>query len=145
MISNLAPLPGTCLELRDDDRSYLLELPQRTVTDFDGDVTRLEFHPDPILRQNPANRPRGRAVHRAAGVAAAQPQPEIPDFPHIPDIPMRDHGDFQRAVVDAPHAIWARVSQCRCVTRGSVRERSPSAAGPSRQPENDNEDDTDED
>ncbi|KAF2602711.1 hypothetical protein F2Q70_00025643 [Brassica cretica] len=58
---------------------------------------------------------------------------------------MRDHGDFQRAVVDALHAIWARVSQCRCVTRGSVRARSPSAAGPSRQPENDNEDDTDED
>ncbi|KAF3578927.1 hypothetical protein DY000_02030453 [Brassica cretica] len=47
----------------------------RTVTDFDGNVTRLEFHPDPILRRNPANRPRRRAVHRAAGVAAAQPQP----------------------------------------------------------------------
>ncbi|KAF3499212.1 hypothetical protein F2Q69_00043365 [Brassica cretica] len=43
---------------------------------------------------------------------------------------MRDHGDFQRVVVDDLQAIWARVSHCRCVMRGSVRARSPLAADP---------------
>ncbi|KAH0851230.1 hypothetical protein HID58_094898, partial [Brassica napus] len=74
--------------------------------------------------------------------------PELPTHPRLPThpIPMRDHGDFQRVVVDALHAIWARVSQCRCVTSGSVRARSPSAAGPSCQRHDDSDDDdTDED
>ncbi|KAF2537882.1 hypothetical protein F2Q68_00021382 [Brassica cretica] len=43
---------------------------------------------------------------------------------------MRDHGDFQRVVVDDLQAKWARVSHCRCVMRGSVRARSPLAADP---------------
>ncbi|KAF3555738.1 hypothetical protein F2Q69_00013024 [Brassica cretica] len=46
----------------------------------------------------------------------------------------------------ALHAICARVSECRCVTRGTVRTRSPSAAGPSRQrDDDDSKEDTDED
>ncbi|KAF3542134.1 hypothetical protein F2Q69_00022822 [Brassica cretica] len=72
----------------------------------------LEFHPDPLLLRNLANIPRRRPTPRAAR-AVAQPQPEIPDFPHIPDILMHDHGDFQHVVVDALHAIWAKESQCR--------------------------------
>ncbi|KAG5384463.1 hypothetical protein IGI04_035933 [Brassica rapa subsp. trilocularis] len=36
--------------------------------------------------------------------------PPLPDFPNIPDIPMHDQGNFQRFVVDALQAIWARVS-----------------------------------
>ena len=122
----------------------MLQLPQRTVTDLQGELARLEIHPDLLLLRNLANIPRRRPVPPAAR-AAAQPQPEIPDFPHILDIPMHDHGDLQRVVVDALHAIWARVSQFRCVTRGSVRTRSPSAAGPSRQPHDDSDDDTDDD
>ncbi|KAL0796565.1 hypothetical protein Bca101_067942 [Brassica carinata] len=72
----------------------------------------------------------------------------LPDFPIIPDIPMHDHGDFQRVVVDALQAIWARVSRCRGSSRRSVRARSPSAAGPSRQHRDDSSegiDETDED
>lgn len=129
----------------DDDGDHLLELPQWTVTDLGDDVTSLAFHPDPILRRNPVNRPHRRAIPRAAGAAAAQTHPDIPDFLHIPDIPMREHGVFQRFVVDALHAILARVSQCRCVSRGSVCAILPSAAGLSRRLEDDTDDDTDED
>ena len=50
----------------DDDKAHLLELPWRTATDFRGDVTRLAFHPDPILRRNPANLPRRHAIRREA-------------------------------------------------------------------------------
>ncbi|KAF2544695.1 hypothetical protein F2Q70_00022585 [Brassica cretica] len=39
-------------------------------------------------------------------------------------------GDFQRVVVDALRAIWARVS---CTSRRTIRAHSPAAAGPSRQ------------
>ncbi|KAF3542640.1 hypothetical protein DY000_02007550 [Brassica cretica] len=45
-------------------------------------------------------------------------------------IPMRDQGDFQRVVVDALRAIWARVS---CTSRRTIRAHSRAAAGPSRQ------------
>ncbi|KAF2544692.1 hypothetical protein F2Q70_00022586 [Brassica cretica] len=54
----------------------------------------------------------------------------LPDFLIIPDIPMRDQGDFQRVAVDALRAIWARVS---CTSRMTIRAHSPAAAGPSRQ------------
>ncbi|KAG5384409.1 hypothetical protein IGI04_035879 [Brassica rapa subsp. trilocularis] len=84
----------------------------------DGDRLRRRRHQaseDPILRRNPANRPRIRTVPRVVGAAAAQPQSEVPDIQHIPNIPMCDHGDFQHVVLDALHAIWARVSHCRCV------------------------------
>ncbi|KAF3554258.1 hypothetical protein F2Q69_00013524 [Brassica cretica] len=43
---------------------------------------------------------------------------------------MRDQGDFQRVVVDALRAIWARVS---CTSRRTIRSHSPAAGGPSRQ------------
>ena len=97
---------------RDAAGTHLLQLPQRKVTDIQGELASLEFHPDPLLLRNLANIPRRRPTPRAAR-AVAQPQPEIPDFPHIPDILMHDHGDFQHVVVDALHAIWAKESQCR--------------------------------
>ncbi|KAG5410953.1 hypothetical protein IGI04_007272 [Brassica rapa subsp. trilocularis] len=109
-----------------------------------GEFARLEFHPYLLLLRNLAHIPRRGPMPQATR-EAAQPQPDIPDFPHIPDIPMHDYGDFQYVVVDALHAILSRVSQCHYVTRGSVRERSPSAARPSRQRQNDSDDDTDED
>ncbi|KAL0715819.1 hypothetical protein Bca4012_065141 [Brassica carinata] len=64
-------------------------------------------------------------------------------LPTKPDIPMHDGGDFQRVVVDA-QAIWARVSRCRCSSRRSVKARSPSAAGPSRQHQSDSSKEIDE-
>ena len=122
--------------------THLIELLQRTVADLQSDLARLKFHPDPLLL---CNIPRSVPMPRAAR-AAARSQPETLALPHIPDIPIRDYGDFQRVVVDALHAIWARVSQCRSVSRGSVRARSPSAARPSRQRDSDDSDeDTDED
>ena len=121
----------------DGTGTYLLELPQRSVTDLQSDLARLEFHPDPLLLRNPANIPRICPMPRAAR-ADERSQPAILDFP-------QDHGDFQRVVVDALHAIWAKVSQCRCVTRGSVRTRSQSAAGPSCQPDDESNEDTEED
>ena len=116
---------------RDGAGTHLLELPQWMVTNLQGNLARLEFHSNPLLLRNLANIPHRLPMPRAAR-AAARFQPETPAF-HIPDIPMRDHGEFQRVVVDTLHAIWARVSQRRCVTRGSVRTGSPSATGPSRQ------------
>ena len=58
-------------------------------------------------------------------------------------ITTRPEGDFQRVVVDALTAIWARVSRCRCSSKRSVRASSPSAAGPSRQRRGGSEDTTD--
>ncbi|KAF3577110.1 hypothetical protein DY000_02031498 [Brassica cretica] len=58
------------------------------------------------------------------------PEAPLPDFPHIPDIPMRDQGDFQRVVVDVLRAIWARVS---CTSRRTIRAHSPAEAGRARQ------------
>ncbi|KAL0846903.1 hypothetical protein Bca101_020149 [Brassica carinata] len=57
----------------------------------------------------------------------------LPDFPIMPDIPMRDHGDFKRFVADALQTIWSRVSRCRCMSRSCVRARDPAAPGPSHQ------------
>ena len=128
----------------DGTRIYLLELPQRYVTDLQSDLTQFEFHPDPLLPRNPANIPHRRPMPRAAR-AAERSQPVVPDFPHIPDISMQDHGDFQRIVVDSLHAIWAKVSQCRCFSRGSMRAKSPSAAGPPGKPNDESDEDTEED
>ncbi|KAH0884129.1 hypothetical protein HID58_060225 [Brassica napus] len=80
----------------DEDSGHLLELPQQTVTEFDGDVTRLAFHLDPILHQNLAHHTRSS-------------------------------------------------SRTALARRPRVHARSPSTAGPSRQPEDAAEDDTDED
>ncbi|KAF3601236.1 hypothetical protein F2Q69_00036332 [Brassica cretica] len=120
------------------------KLPQRYVTDLQSDLTQFEFHPDPLLPRNPANIPHRRPMPRAAR-AAERSQPVVPDFPHIPDISMQDHGDFQRIVVDSLHAIWAKVSQCRCFSRGSMRAKSPSAAGPPGKPNDESDEDTEED
>ncbi|KAF2602792.1 hypothetical protein F2Q70_00025962 [Brassica cretica] len=62
-----------------------------------------------------------------------QPEAALPPFPPMPDMSTRPEGDFQRVVVDALTAIWARVSRYRCSIRRSVRASSPLAAGPSRQ------------
>ena len=132
------------MELQGRLRYTLATVPMRTVTDLQGEFARLEFHPHLLLLRNLAHIPCRSPMPQAAR-AAAQPQQDIPDFPHIPDIPMHDYGDFQYVVVDALHAIWSRVSQCHYVTRGSVHERSPSAARPSHQRQNDSDDDTDED
>uniref|UniRef100_A0A0D3BUH2 D-fructose-1,6-bisphosphate 1-phosphohydrolase n=3 Tax=Brassica TaxID=3705 RepID=A0A0D3BUH2_BRAOL len=79
----------------------LLQMPNRMIKDFDDQVDRLRFMPDPqLLRDLPA------ILHRPPG------------------------GDFQRVVVDALCAIWARVS---CTSRRTIRAHSPAAAGPSRQ------------
>ncbi|KAF3603748.1 hypothetical protein F2Q69_00035140 [Brassica cretica] len=53
----------------------------------------------------------------------------LPPFPLMPDMSTRPEEDFQRVVVDALTAIWARVSRCRCSSRRSVRASSPSAVG----------------
>ncbi|KAF2577640.1 hypothetical protein F2Q68_00004646 [Brassica cretica] len=42
-------------------------------------------------------------------------------IPAMPDMSTHPEGDFQRIVVDALTAIWARVSRCRCSSRASVR------------------------
>ncbi|KAF2552141.1 hypothetical protein F2Q68_00035714 [Brassica cretica] len=70
---------------------------------------------------------------RTAGPQPHQPEDTLPPFPPMLDMSTRPEGDFQRVVVDALTAIWARVSRCRCSSRRSVRASSPSAAGPSRQ------------
>ncbi|KAF3531486.1 hypothetical protein DY000_02040158 [Brassica cretica] len=62
----------------------------------------------------------------------------------MPDMSTRPEGDFQRVVVDALAAIWARVSRCRCSSRRSLQASSPSAAGPSRQCRGDSEETLDE-
>ncbi|KAF3547873.1 hypothetical protein DY000_02007223 [Brassica cretica] len=61
----------------------------------------------------------------------------------MPDMSTRPEGDFQRVVVDALTANWARVSRRRCSSRRSARASSPSAAGPSRQRRGDSEETTD--
>ncbi|KAL0835802.1 hypothetical protein Bca101_087691 [Brassica carinata] len=86
--------------------------------------------PDPqLLRDLPAI-PRRLPGVRRARATQGPPEAPLPDFPIIQDIPMRDQGYFQRVVVDALRAIWARVS---CTRRRTIRAHSQAAAGPSRQ------------
>ncbi|KAF2580442.1 hypothetical protein F2Q68_00001891 [Brassica cretica] len=93
-------------------------------------VDRVRFIPDlQLLRDLPAIPRRPPGVRRARATQGP-PEAPLPDFPIIPDIPMRDQGDFQRVFVDALRAIWARVS---CTSRRTIRAHSPPAAGPSRQ------------
>ncbi|KAF2615239.1 hypothetical protein F2Q70_00012488 [Brassica cretica] len=101
-----------------------------TQTDIHHPTLRLRFMPDPqLLRDLPAIPRRPLGVRRARATQGPPEEP-LPDFPIIPDIPMRDQGDFQRVVVDALCAIWARVS---CTSRRTIRAHSLAAAGPSRQ------------
>ncbi|KAF3606836.1 hypothetical protein DY000_02047638 [Brassica cretica] len=108
-------------------------------------VERLRFMPDAqLLRDLPAIPRRPPGVRRARATQGP-PEAPLPDFPNIPDIPMCDQGDFQRVVVDALRAIWARVS---CTSRRTIRAHSPAAAGRSRQrrdPSSESDDETSED
>ncbi|KAF3601950.1 hypothetical protein F2Q69_00034627 [Brassica cretica] len=129
---------------RDEDGPHLVELPLRALTDFDTCLPSIQFHPDPRLLRAPSTMPRRYPVQPPVGPQPAQPEASFPPFPLMPDMSARPEGDFQRVVVDAFTAIWARVSRCRCSSRRSVRARSPSAAGPSSQCIRDSEGTTDE-
>ncbi|KAF3567507.1 hypothetical protein DY000_02015993 [Brassica cretica] len=96
------------------------------------------------LASVPATMPRRYTVQRAAGPHQEYPEHTLPPFPPMPDMSTRLEGDFQRVVVDALTAIWAKVSRCRCSSRASVRASLPSAAGPSRQRSDDSKETTDE-
>ncbi|KAF2558168.1 hypothetical protein F2Q68_00014884 [Brassica cretica] len=79
----------------------LLQMPNRTITDFDYSVKRLRFLPDAqLFRDLPAIPRRPPRLHRARATQGPTKGP-LPDFQNIPYIPMRDQGDFQRVVVDA--------------------------------------------
>ncbi|KAH0848422.1 hypothetical protein HID58_091631 [Brassica napus] len=100
---------GKLWRLRIRDEHRLLPLPDRRITDFGKNVEQLRCMPDEAFLRNPRNmsrRPPSICRTRARDAQA----PPLPDFPNIPDIPMHDQGDFQRFVVDALQAIWARVS-----------------------------------
>ncbi|KAF3511774.1 hypothetical protein F2Q69_00007900 [Brassica cretica] len=115
---------ATQTDIRHPTLRYFLRALANTLVD------RLRFMPDPqLLRDLPAIPRRPPGVRRARATQGPPEEP-LPDFPIIPDIPMRDQGDFQRVVVDALCAIWARVS---CTSRRTIRAHSPAAAGPSRQ------------
>lgn len=124
---------GCFWSFRDSAETHLLQLPQRTATDFHGELAKLEFNPDPLLVRNPANVPCRHAVPRGAPACAHRDDP-LPHFPHIPDLPIRDHGDFQRIVFDALQAIWASVEmplleQWECERAITISSRSLSPAG----------------
>ncbi|KAF2583141.1 hypothetical protein F2Q68_00004589 [Brassica cretica] len=93
----------------------------------------IQFRPDPRRVRAPAAQPRRYTVQRPSAAQPHQPEDALPHFPPIPDMSSRPEGDFQRVVVDALTAFWARVSRCRCSSRRSVPASSPSAAEPSRQ------------
>ncbi|KAF3562909.1 hypothetical protein DY000_02012653 [Brassica cretica] len=93
----------------------------------------IKFRPHPRLVRSPVAQPRRYTVQRTAGPQPHQPEEALPPFPPMPDMSTRPEEGFQRVVIDALTAIWARVSRCRCSSRQSVRASLPSAAGPSRQ------------
>ena len=120
-------------------------MPNRMITDFDGEIDRLWFMPDAQLLHDLSAIPRRPPGVRRARATQGSPEAPLPDFPVIPDIPMRDQGDFQRVVVDSLRAIWARVS---CTSRMTIRAHSPAAGRPSRQrrdPSSGSDDETSED
>ncbi|KAH0849161.1 hypothetical protein Bca4012_097478 [Brassica carinata] len=81
-------------------------------------------------------------VQRPGGPQPHQPEAALPPFPPMPDMSTLPEEDFQRVVVDALTAIWARVSICRCSSRRSVQASSLLAAGSSRQRRGTSSDDT---
>ncbi|KAF3511419.1 hypothetical protein F2Q69_00006583 [Brassica cretica] len=91
---------------------------------------------------SPATMPRCFMVERPGGPQPHQPEAALPPFPPMPDMSTRPERDFQRIVVDALTAIWARVSRCRFSSRRSVRASSSLAVGPSRQRRGTSSDDT---
>ncbi|KAF2610728.1 hypothetical protein F2Q70_00013108 [Brassica cretica] len=89
-----------------------------------------DFRPDQRLLCAPATIPRRYTVHRPGGPQPHQPEAALPPFPPMQDMSTHPEGDFQRVVVNALTAIWARVSRCHCSSRRSVRASSPSAEAP---------------
>ncbi|KAL0802271.1 hypothetical protein Bca101_057447 [Brassica carinata] len=128
---------GLRWSFRTGERLRLLQLPAPHITDFTGSIDRLRFQPDAAFLRNLQDMPHRVPGARRAPAIQGPPEAPLPDFPIILEIPIRDHGDFQRVVTDALQAIWARVSRCRCMSRRSVRASDPSAAGPSHQYEHD--------
>ncbi|KAL0696272.1 hypothetical protein Bca4012_063452 [Brassica carinata] len=103
-------------------------------------IQTVESYPDPrtVVRyeaflRNLQDVPRRVPGERRAPATQGPPEAPVHDFPIMPDIPMRDHGDFQRFVADALQAICSRVSRCRCMSRRSVRAHDPAAPGRSHQ------------
>ncbi|KAF3499584.1 hypothetical protein F2Q69_00043120 [Brassica cretica] len=75
----------------------------------------------PLMR---TTQPCRYTVHRPGGPQLHRPEDALPPFPLVPDMSTHPERDFQRVVVDALTAIWARVSRCRCSSRWSVRASS---------------------
>ncbi|KAF3489612.1 hypothetical protein F2Q69_00053859 [Brassica cretica] len=101
--------------------------------------------PDSQLLRDLPTIPRRPPGARRAKATQGPPEVPLPDFPIIPDIPMRDQGDFQRVFLDDLHAIWARVS---CTNKRTIRAHSPAAEGSSRKrrdPSSGSKDETSED
>ncbi|KAF3548592.1 hypothetical protein DY000_02009550 [Brassica cretica] len=115
---------------RDKHDTHLVRLPLRTLTDFDHGLASIQFRPDQRLLCAPATIPRRYMVHRPGGPQPHQPEAALPPFPPMQDMSTHPEGDFQRVVVNALTAIWARVSRCHCSSRRSVRASSPSAEAP---------------
>lgn len=125
--------------IRDEHR--LLPLPDRRITDFGNSVEQLRCMPDEAFLRIPRNMSRRPPSIRHTRAQDAQ-APPLPDFPNIPDIPMHDQGDFQRFVVDALQAIWARVS---CRSRRATGAQAPAPAAARRDPSPEDDEATDED
>ncbi|KAF3520222.1 hypothetical protein DY000_02060158 [Brassica cretica] len=68
---------------------------------------------------------RGPATWRTSAASARGHTPAIPTYA---DMFTRPEEDYQRVVVDALTAIWARVSRYRYLSRRSVRASQPLAA-----------------
>ena len=90
---------------RDEDDTYLVRLPLRTLMDFDHGLTSIQFRPDPRLLEAPATMPQRCTVQRPGGPQPHQPENTLPPFPPMPDMSTRPEGDFQCVVVDALTAI----------------------------------------
>ncbi|KAF3537738.1 hypothetical protein F2Q69_00021003 [Brassica cretica] len=80
----------------------------------------LQFRPDPRRVRAPAAQLRRYTVQRPGGPQPHQPEDALPPFRPMPVMSTRPEGDFERVVVNALTAIWARVSRCRCSSRRSV-------------------------
>ncbi|KAF3544577.1 hypothetical protein DY000_02006673 [Brassica cretica] len=118
---------------RDEDGIHLVWLPLQSRTDFAHGLRSIQFRPEPRRVRAAAAQPRCYTVQRPGGPQPHRPEDALPRFPPMPGMSAHPEGNFQRVVVDALTAIWARVSRCRCSSRRSVRASSPSTTGPSRQ------------
>ncbi|KAH0848423.1 hypothetical protein HID58_091632 [Brassica napus] len=132
---------GKLWRFRIRDEHRLLPLSDRRITDFGNSVEQLCCMPDEAFLRNPRN-----MSHRPPSIRRTRAQdaqaPPLPDFPNIPDIPMHDQGDFQKFVVDALEAIWARVS---CQRKRATGAQAPAPAAACRDPSPEDDEATDED